>query len=181
MSFENLWAGWRSAYVNSVSGPASKGLEPASVESESSDDETTCVFCRIIASNAPDEVRNIVFESKLSVAMLNAFPYASGHLLTMPRRHVSELAGLSAEESDDLWRVTTMGARAIETAYGAEGMNIGANLGRAAGAGIPRHLHLHALPRWVGDTNFMTSVASTRVMPESLPDSYSKLKANWPT
>jgi ATP adenylyltransferase len=99
----------------------------------------------------------------------------------MPRRHVSELAGLTADESDDLWRVTMMGARAIETAYGAEGMNIGANLGRAAGAGIPRHLHLHALPRWVGDTNFMTSVASIRVMPESLPDSYSKLKANWPT
>jgi ATP adenylyltransferase len=181
MSFENLWAGWRSAYVNSVSGPESEAPEVRSPATGATDEEGTCVFCRIIASDAPDETRNIVFESELSLAMLNAFPYASGHLLTMPRRHVSELAGLTADESDDLWRVTMMGARAIETAYGAEGMNIGANLGRAAGAGIPRHLHLHALPRWVGDTNFMTSVASIRVMPESLPDSYSKLKANWPT
>lgn len=180
MSFENLWAGWRSAYVNSVSGPESQGSGASTSAPEPPDDESTCVFCRIIASNAPDETRNVVFENELSVAMLNAFPYASGHLLMMPRRHVSELANLTAEESDDLWRVTMSGARAIESAYGAEGLNIGANLGRAAGAGIPRHLHLHALPRWIGDTNFMTSVASIRVMPESLPDTYSKLKANWP-
>jgi ATP adenylyltransferase len=177
MSFENLWAGWRSAYVNSVSDPVSTESE----RREPIDDEASCVFCRLIASDAPAETRNIVFENELSVAMLNAFPYASGHLLTMPRRHVSDLGGLTPEESDDLWRVTTMGAKAIEKAYGAEGMNIGANLGRAAGAGIPRHLHLHTLPRWIGDTNFMTSVASIRVMPEALSDSYLKLKANWPT
>jgi ATP adenylyltransferase len=181
MSFENLWAGWRSAYVNSVSAPESSGSEGRPPDRAPIDDEASCVFCRLIASDAPAETRNIVFESELSVAMLNAFPYASGHLLTMPRRHVSDLAGLTPAESDDLWRVTTMGAKAIEAAYGADGMNIGANLGRAAGAGIPRHLHLHALPRWIGDTNFMTSVASIRVMPEALSDSYAKLKANWPT
>jgi ATP adenylyltransferase len=180
MSLENLWAGWRSAYVNSVTKPESTSPATPASATESTAGEEPCVFCRVIASDAPDETRNIVFQNELSVAMLNAFPYASGHLLTMPRRHVSELTGLSAEESDDLWRVTLMGARAIETAYEPEGMNIGANLGRAAGAGIPNHLHLHTLPRWVGDTNFMTSVAAVRVMPESLPDTYSKLKANWP-
>ena len=177
MSFDNLWAGWRSAYVESVSSPdgdlaAEADLDPGG--------EASCVFCHIVKSPAPDDELFILFESDFSIVLMNAYPYATGHLLAMPRRHEQELSGLSAAESGDLWSVTTMAARAIEAAYKPDGMNIGANLGRAAGAGIPRHLHLHILPRWIGDTNFMTSIASIRVMPEALSDSFKKLRASWP-
>jgi len=113
--------------------------------------------------------------------MLNAYPYASGHVLVMPQRHVQELGDLSAEEASDLWQLALAAAAAIQRAYTPDGMNLGANLGRAAGAGIPNHLHLHIVPRWTGDTNFMTSVASVRVLPEPLPRSWEKLRAAWST
>jgi ATP adenylyltransferase len=179
MSFDNLWAGWRSAYVASVSNPESEAVEAVD-DGVDSDDEAHCVFCRIVKSAAPDEERHVLFESEFSIVIMNAYPYATGHVLAMPRRHEQELSGLSAVESADLWSVTTVATRAIEAAYHPDGMNLGANLGRAAGAGIPRHLHLHVLPRWVGDTNFMTAIASVRVMPEALSDSFKKLRASWP-
>ena len=178
MSFDNLWAGWRSAYVASVSNPETDAAE-SDADSDSGD-EAHCVFCRIEKSPAPDEERHVLFESEFSIVVMNAYPYATGHLLAMPRRHEQELAGLSPAESADLWAVTNTATRAIEAAYHPDGMNLGANLGRAAGAGIPRHLHLHVLPRWIGDTNFMTSIASVRVMPEALSDSFKKLRASWP-
>lgn len=139
------------------------------------------MFCRIVAGARDEASSGVVATTEFSVALLNAYPYASGHLLVMPARHVGELALLSPEESADLWNLTTTAAAAIEAAYHPDGMNIGANLGRAAGAGIPRHLHLHVLPRWIGDTNFMTSVASTRVLPESLAETWTKLRSNWPS
>jgi ATP adenylyltransferase len=179
MSLDNLWAGWRSAYVASVSG--SDEQEPSLDEEVDLGDEAHCVFCRIIKSDADDAARHVLFESEYSIVVLNAYPYATGHVLTMPRRHEQELSRLTPVESADLWQVTTLAAAAIQAAYAPDGMNLGANLGRAAGAGIPRHLHLHVLPRWIGDTNFMTSIASVRVMPEALSDSFQKLRANWPT
>ena len=112
--------------------------------------------------------------------MLNAYPYASGHLLVTPVRHLGDLDELTAAESGALWQATTAAVRALTTAYGPDGVNMGANLGRAAGAGIPAHLHLHVVPRWSGDTNFMTSVAGVRVMPESLLASWERLHAAWP-
>jgi ATP adenylyltransferase len=99
----------------------------------------------------------------------------------MPRRHVGDLGDLDPQESIELWEATRQSVAAIQRAYAPDGLNLGANLGRAAGAGIPRHVHLHVLPRWVGDTNFMTAVAATRVLPEPLPDSWAKLRAAWPT
>lgn len=180
MTLDNLWAGWRSAYVASVSGPDGAQIA-ADADQGDRDDAGDCVFCRIVASRAPDEERHVLYESEHSIVIMNAYPYASGHLLVMPRRHVQELSLLTDAESMDLWKATTTAVSVIEAAYSPDGMNLGANLGRAGGAGIPRHLHLHALPRWIGDTNFMTSVASTRVMPEALSDSYKKLRANWPT
>ncbi len=117
---------------------------------------------------------------KTVYVVLNAYPYASGHLLVMPLRHLGDLGDLTDEESAELWAATRTAAAALTAAYGLDGLNLGANLGRAAGAGIPAHLHLHVLPRWGGDTNFMTSVGGVRVMPEALPQSWRRVTAAWP-
>jgi ATP adenylyltransferase len=112
--------------------------------------------------------------------VLNAYPYSSGHLMAVPLRHVGSLSDLTEDEATELWSAARLGVAALESAYGPEGVNLGANLGEAAGAGIPRHLHLHAVPRWRGDTNFMTTVADTRVLPETLASSWERLNAAWP-
>ncbi len=111
---------------------------------------------------------------------LNAFPYASGHVLVLPLRHVGGLGELTELESAELWTSTRQSVAAIEAAYDPDGLNVGANLGRAGGAGIPAHLHLHVLPRWSGDTNFMTTIAGARVMPETLQLAWKKLSEAWP-
>jgi diadenosine tetraphosphate (Ap4A) HIT family hydrolase len=167
MGLEQLWAGWRREYVTSAT------------EAERHGTDGTCVFCRIVESGAPSVDNGVVWRGELSLAVLNAYPYASGHLLVLPLRHLSDLSELTAEESDALWSTTRASVAAITAAYGPDGINVGANLGRAAGAGIPRHLHLHALPRWSGDTNFMTAVAGVRVMPEPLTEAWERLVAAW--
>jgi ATP adenylyltransferase len=168
MSLEQLWAGWRSEYVASVA--------PSGVAEEGDG----CVLCRIAACGEPKEANGIVWRDDRNLAALNAYPYTSGHLLVMPVRHVSDLAELTTEDSVRLWNAVRAAVTAISTAYNPDGINMGANLGRAAGAGIPRHVHMHVLPRWAGDTNFMTSVAGVRVMPESLPESWCRLHDAWP-
>jgi ATP adenylyltransferase len=182
MSLEQLWAGWRASYVASVSEPGTLAEGRQAATGDRSDiDGVPCVFCRILASGASEEERRIVYAGPLTVALLNAYPYASGHLLVLPRRHVSGLSDLDEVESSALWETTRSAVEAIEEAYRPDGVNLGANLGRAAGAGIPSHLHLHALPRWIGDTNFMTSIAETRVLPEPLDVSWAKLHHAWPS
>jgi diadenosine tetraphosphate (Ap4A) HIT family hydrolase len=168
MSLEQLWAGWRREYVDSV------------VTSNVGSQDDGCVFCRIVAEGEPSESNGIVWRDELTFAVLNAYPYASGHLLVMPVRHVSDMEDLSEDESIGLWHATRAALAAITMAYEPDGINMGANLGRAAGAGIPRHVHLHVLPRWAGDTNFMTSVAEVRVLPESLPETWRRLRSAWP-
>ncbi len=167
-SLDRLWAGWRSEYIDGVTeaGPA-----PAD----------GCVFCAILASGLPDEETNIVWRHPhgLAFAILNAFPYTSGHLMVMPVRHVGDLEDLSGPEGAAIWQGVIEAVAAIKAAYRPDALNIGANLGRAAGAGIPGHFHMHVLPRWNGDTNFMTSVANTRVLPETLATSGRKLRACW--
>jgi ATP adenylyltransferase len=116
----------------------------------------------------------------LAFALLNAYPYTSGHLMVVPTRHVADLEQLTGAESAAVWVGQASAVIAIKRAYRPDGLNLGVNLGRVAGAGIPGHFHVHALPRWNGDTNFMTALASTRVMPESLPDTDAKLRAAWP-
>jgi ATP adenylyltransferase len=188
VSLDQLWAGWRAHYVATVTTPESSTtatppsphVAPDATSHADDDGAADCVFCRIIASPAPDEERYVVHTGSTAVALLNAYPYASGHLLVMPLRHVHEIGELEPHESQELWTTTTDAIAALEGAYAPDGLNVGANLGRAAGAGIPRHLHLHVLPRWIGDTNFMTTVASVRVMPEPLTDSWTKLRASWP-
>lgn len=169
MPFEQLWAGWRNAYVR----------EATEAERRGTDD--VCVFCAIAQSGDPSPENGMVWRGRLTFAVLNAYPYASGHLLVLPLRHLSELEELTEEESAELWASTRATARALSTAYGPDGINIGANLGRAAGAGIPRHLHLHVVPRWSGDTNFMTSIAGVRVIPETLAGAWEKVRAAWPS
>jgi ATP adenylyltransferase len=163
---ERLWAGWRGEYVGSTGG--------------GDDSDSGCVFCRIFASGEPDSATFVVWRGARCAALLNAFPYTSGHLLVMPTRHVGELDDLDDEESTELWAGARQAVTALRAAYSPEGVNLGANLGQAAGAGVPGHLHLHALPRWNGDTNFMTSVAEARVIPEALPATWEKLRAAWP-
>ena len=161
-----LWAGWRTAYVSSTgeAGPGDDG----------------CVFCRILDSGLDDAETKVVWRGNGVVAILNAYPYTSGHLMVMPVRHVGELEDLADDEAPVLWAAVTAGVRALKAAYRPEGINVGANLGRAAGAGVPGHFHVHLLPRWNGDTNFMTSVAEVRVLPESLDATWEKLRSAWP-
>jgi diadenosine tetraphosphate (Ap4A) HIT family hydrolase len=166
---DRLWAGWRSDFVTGATdSPAPGG--PA------------CVFCRILAAGLADEDVHIVWRHPrgLAFALLNAYPYTTGHLMVMPVRHVAQLEELSGDEGADLWEGVVSAVKAIKAGYRPDGVNVGANLGRAAGAGVPGHFHMHVLPRWSGDTNFMTAVADARVLPEPLADSGAKLRACWP-
>jgi diadenosine tetraphosphate (Ap4A) HIT family hydrolase len=167
-SLDRLWAGWRSEYVEGVTVPSTPGTQE-------------CVFCAILTSGLPDEETNIVWRHPdgLAFAILNAYPYTSGHLMVMPTRHVAALEDLTSDEEGSVWLGVIEAVRAVKSAYQPDAVNVGANLGRAAGAGIPDHVHMHVLPRWNGDTNFMTSIANTRVLPEALATSGKKLRAAW--
>ena len=169
MTFQHLWNGWRNAYV--TSNGAAGGVTP---------DDTASVFTRILASGLPDEETHIVHRGERCFAILNAFPYSVGHVLILPMREVAELEDLTAAETSELWATTTDAVRAIKTAYRPEGLNVGINLGKPAGGSISRHLHVHVVPRWTGDANFMTALAHTRTLPESLPDTAAKIRAAWP-
>ena len=175
MSLERLWAGWRTAYVAGAPGAT---LDDAA--QSGTDDPGHCVFCRIAASGGPSIDSGVLWVGRATMVVLNAYPYASGHLMAVPLRHVRSLGELTEWEGSELWTAARLGVAALEAAYLPEGINLGANLGEAAGAGIPRHLHLHAVPRWRGDTNFMTAVADTRVLPETLASSWERLTAAWP-
>ena len=162
MTLERLWAGWRSEYV------------------EGAHADEGCVFCRILASDEAGESTYIVRRDQHCAGVLNAYPYTSGPLMVMPVRHVGELEELDAAEAAGLWRELADAVRALKAGYSPDGLNVGANLGRSAGAGVPGHFHMHCVPRWNGDTNFMTTVAEARVLPESLPASYARLRDAWP-
>jgi len=172
VSLDQLWAGWRSTYVSSVG----SFDEPANAQGEGAPE---CVFCTIMASSAPDSERNVLWTGKLTTVLLNAYPYCSGHLMVLPIRHARDLCELDGDEMSELSNSVLRALETLKAAYHPEGVNLGLNIGRAAGAGIPAHLHVHIVPRWVGDTNFMTAVAGARVIPESLGDSWSKLRAAW--
>ncbi len=164
MPLERFSAAWREDYVSSVS--AGEGAR----------EEYGCVFCALVDATV-DEDSGVVARSERSFVVLNAFPYGSGHLLVLPRRHVAMLGELSDAEYEDFFWMLRSTVAAVEKAYGPDGMNVGMNLGQAAGAGLPKHLHGHVLPRWSGDTNFMTTIGETRVLPESLQSTWQKVHA----
>ncbi|MEO6468158.1 MAG: HIT domain-containing protein [Acidimicrobiia bacterium] len=164
---ERLWAGWRSSYI--------EGIEAAPAVAGAAD---SCLFGRLLAM---DDVEALILERTPSwFAVMNAYPYTSGHVMVAPVRHVASITDLDATEAGALMHGVQRATRMIESVYRPEGINVGANIGRAAGAGVPGHVHVHVLPRWNGDTNFMTAVAEARVLPESLRHSYEKLHAAWP-
>lgn len=164
---ERLWNGWRTSYISSL------GTDDAEPEQGS-------VFTRILGSDLPDDETNIVHRGPLCFAILNAFPYGTGHLLVLPYREVAGLNDLDGDETVELWATVTDAVAAVTAAYTPDGVNVGLNLGRAAGGSVSEHLHVHVVPRWIGDGNFMTAVANTRTLPEPLVDTAAKLRSAWP-
>lgn len=143
-----IWAPWRIEYIT--------GEKPAG-----------CVFCAAARGEGDDSAR-VLERGRRCFAMLNAFPYASGHTMLVPYRHVADLLALDQDELDDLLHLTRRSVRALTAVMSPEGFNVGLNLGEAAGAGIAEHLHMHVVPRWAGDTNFMPVLADTHVLPQAL-------------
>jgi ATP adenylyltransferase len=134
-----------------------------------------CIFC--VKPAAGDDVANLILaKTRLSFIMLNAYPYNNGHLLIAPFRHVASFSDLTSEERADLMETVAHAERILNRAFSPEGMNVGANMGHCAGAGVPGHIHVHIVPRWEGDTNFMPVVGETRVLPETLQETYERLK-----
>jgi ATP adenylyltransferase len=165
MGLERFSAAWRESYVESASA------------GEMDRDDEACVFCSL-AKEAVEESSGVLQRTAHTFVVLNAYPYGSGHLLIVPLRHVANLEDLDDEEYQDFTTALRDTVVALKATYSPDGLNVGFNLGRAGGAGIPKHLHAHALPRWDGDTNFMTTIAETRVLPESLTSTWRKVHAH---
>lgn len=166
MQFERLWAPWRLGYIKGEEqeeNPSPERLKlPPGADAE-------CFICRGLADS--DDRRNLIVQRGTTAAtILNRYPYNNGHLLVAPCAHKSRLDELTTEEGRDLFQTITKMTGILERQMNAEGFNIGLNLGRAAGAGLPGHLHWHIVPRWAGDTNFMPTLAQARVIPESLDE-----------
>jgi ATP adenylyltransferase len=153
---ERLWAPWRMAYIE-VAAP------------------TGCIFCEKPAAGR-DEQDWILHRGEQAFIMLNAFPYNNGHLMVAPFRHTADLETLLPEEQSEIFDLTRLCVSVLRTAYRPDGYNIGMNLGKIAGAGVADHLHMHVVPRWNGDTNFMPVVGDTKVLPDSLDNTYRKLR-----
>ncbi len=152
-----LWTPWRSTYIKAKRDPS------------------VCIFCAAAAGTADDESL-VVYRGTLSFVLLNRYPYTTGHLMVAPYAHVSRLNQVQEDVALEIMRLARGAEAILEGIYKPEGLNLGMNLGEAAGAGIEQHIHMHVLPRWKGDVNFMTSVASTRIIPEALEDTYIKVK-----
>jgi ATP adenylyltransferase len=167
---ERMWAGWRADYLASF-GP--EGNNPPS-HGES-------MFAKILASGLPDEETNIVHRGPTCFVILNVYPYASGHCLVLPYRQVANLEDLTDTERDELWRTVRDATLALKSAYAPAGLNVGLNLGAPAGGSVSQHLHVHVVPRWVGDTNFTVVTANTKVLSETLSATASRLRAAWPS
>ncbi len=154
---EHIWAPWRLDYV--VAEKPDK-----------------CILCDKLG--ASDDIANyVLYRGTHNGVLLNTFPYNSGHLMVVPYRHVGDLTKLNADEISELMLIAQWCVQALQEALGAEGINLGMNIGQPAGAGIDDHIHLHIVPRWSGDTNYMTTVANTRVVPQSLEESAKQLRA----
>jgi ATP adenylyltransferase len=158
---KQLWAPWRLEYIAQA------------------DEQDGCILCEALAGS--DEDGLVVHRGRQAFALLNRFPYASGHLLVAPVRHVGDFAELEDDEALEVHRLAGRGMGALAETYGPQGFNLGWNLGRIAGAGVTDHAHMHVVPRWAGDTNFMPVLADVKVLPEHLAESRAKLAGAWPT
>ena len=162
---ERIWNGWRADYV--VHG---QGAQKKSDQS---------VFTQILNSDMSDEQCYIVHRGEKVFAIMNAFPYTSGHLLVGPYREVAELEDLTQDETSELWATVTDAVKVLKSVYKPEAMNVGINLGAAAGGSIAQHLHVHIVGRWGGDTNFMVTTANTKILPEALDVSADRIRKAW--
>lgn len=160
---KHLYAPWRSSYTEKTARTKQENIP-----------ETACVFCTQLAENN-DEKNFIVKRFKYNFILLNRYPYNAGHLLILPFQHINRLDKLSENARSELMELTNITVQAAEKAFNAEGINIGLNLGKASGAGIPSHLHMHVLPRWIGDTNFMPTIAGTKAISFDLDEIYKKI------
>lgn len=158
---ERLWSPWRHEYI-------------AAAGSNMSQDER-CIFCEAQQHQADDEKNFVLHRASHSFVILNLYPYISGHLMIAPNAHLSEFDAAPKEITDEMMDLAKRCQSALRDVYSPHGFNLGMNLGRAAGAGVADHFHMHIMPRWQGDTNFMSTVGETRVLPEDLPTTYRKL------
>jgi ATP adenylyltransferase len=181
---DHLWTPWRYAYITATDGAPRPGV-PLSLSAWPGD--LGCVFCNLIASidhaiangmsaEEAEAAGGLVLRGKYCFICLNAFPYNSGHVMVMPYAHLDRLAALPTETAHELIDLAQRTEQVLQKLYSPHGLNFGMNLGRAAGAGVAGHLHLHALPRWAGDTNFMTTVAETRILPEELEITWKRMR-----
>ncbi len=155
-----IWSPWRMDYIMNHDAAAE------------------CVFCKAVQRE--DGLENlVVFRGQLAYVILNRYPYTSGHVMVVPYAHVASLEALTAEARSEIMELATRCIQVLRRAYQPEGFNLGVNMGDVAGAGIVDHVHLHVVPRWGGDTNFMSSVGGTRVLPESIEDGYYRISRNW--
>ncbi len=174
MPLDHLWATWRSAYVGSVVDsrtlPSPEGADGRSL------------FERILAGadEEGDEAAGVLWRGEHCFALLNLYPYTAGHLMVLPRRAVSDLEGLTPEEHAELWTGVRDAVVALKAALHCDAVNVGVNLGAAAGGSQSDHLHVHCVPRWSGDANFMAVAAETRVLPISLTEAAERVRAAWP-
>ena len=155
-----LWSPWRYDYITKSGAAKTSG----------------CVFCDILNNSASDEENFIVSRAEFNFVILNIYPYTSGHLMVVPYKHLANVSDGPLEATNEMMELTKRAQSVITGAYKPDGINLGMNLGQAAGAGVAEHYHMHVLPRWVGDANFMTAIGQTRTIPESLADTYKKLK-----
>ena len=158
---ERLWSPWRHDYIAAAGKHMSQN--PA------------CIFCEALKNPADDEKNLVLLRATNNFVILNRYPYISGHLMIAPNAHLSDFAATPKEATDELMDLAKRCQGALRDAYQPDGFNLGMNLGRAAGAGVADHFHLHIMPRWNGDTNFMSTVGETRVLPEDLATTYQKL------
>jgi ATP adenylyltransferase len=159
---EHIWSPWRYKYIASADSSSERG----------------CVFCRAVEKDSDREYL-IVYRGQLNFVILNLYPYTSGHLMIVPYEHTASLAQVSSDTTTEMMELAKIAQRALETEYRPEGFNIGMNLGKSAGAGVAEHLHLHVVPRWTGDANFVSIVGETRVLPEELATTYDRLKKHF--
>lgn len=189
IAMDRLWTPWRYSYVTKAEPQASTGVPPSlNAWPPSPAEDKHCVFCNMVAAvdyavaqgmdrDAAEEAAHIIYRGEHCYICLNAYPYSTGHVLISPYQHLDSLASLSREAACDLILTAQRMETILRQVYRPSGLNIGLNLGEAAGAGIAGHIHLHALPRWIGDTNFMTVIGETRVLPEALDVTWTKLRA----
>jgi len=162
---DRLYTPWRNDYIKGSSG-------------EKTGFGNSCVFCTL-ATRGDDESAFILHRARFNFVVLNIYPYTNGHLMIVPFEHTADFAALAKESSDEMTDLAKRAQRLLQEVYSPHGFNLGMNLGSAAGAGVHDHLHLHVLPRWSGDANFMTTVGATRVLPEDLRTTYEKLRGKF--